>query len=56
MDVRLVGQPVPQGPHQARLADAGLAREQDHLALALLGLLPAVEQQGELLLGGRPGA
>ncbi len=48
--VRLAGKPLAQGPHQARLADAGLAREQDHLAFALLRPLPAVEQQPKLLL------
>jgi hypothetical protein len=49
MDMRLVGQPISHGLDQARLADAGLAREQHHLALTLLGLLPAIEQQSELL-------
>ena len=49
MDVGSLGQPVAQGLDRARLADAGLPREQHDLTLALLGLLPAVEQQRELL-------
>ena len=47
--MRLAGELLAQGLEQARLADAGLAGEQDHLTLALLGLFPAVEQQGEFL-------
>jgi hypothetical protein len=42
--VRLVRQPLAQGAHDPRLADARLAREQHDLPLALLGLLEAAEQ------------
>ena len=47
---RLVAQPLAQGEDDARLADAGLAGQEHDLALALLGLPPAIEQQRELLL------
>ena len=46
----LVLEPSAQLAHEARLADAGLAREQHHLPLAVRGLPPAAEQQGNLLL------
>ena len=48
--MRLTLEPLAQRPHEARLADAGLARQQHHLALALLGSLPALEQQADLVL------
>ena len=57
--VRLAAQVLAQGAHQTGLADAGLAREQDHLALALPCPPPAVEQERELVLAanqrGEPG-
>ena len=40
----------PQGLREARLADARLARDQHHLALAPFGLAPAVEQPLEFRL------
>ena len=43
-------EPLAQRQDEPRLADAGLAAEQDDLALALLGALPAVEQQRDLVL------
>ena len=39
-----------RGLHEARLADARLAGEQHDLALAILGSLPAVGQEVDLLL------
>ena len=48
--VRLVAEPLAQRADEARLADAGLAGQQHHLALAVLGPLPAVEQHAELVL------
>src|SRR4051812_42491863 len=48
--VRLADQPLLQCSDQARLADAGLAREQHDLALAVLRVLPPVEQQAQLVL------
>jgi hypothetical protein len=47
--VRLCGEPVEQGPGGARLADAGLAREQHDAAAAALRLLPAAHEGVELL-------
>jgi hypothetical protein len=41
---------VAQGPHEAGFADAWFAAEQDDPALALLRLLPAVQQKGEFLV------
>ena len=41
---------LAQRADEAGLADPGLAAEEHHLALALLGLPPAVEQQAELVL------
>ena len=49
-DVRLPAESLAQRPDEPRLADPGLADEQDHLALAGLRLLPALEQQRQLLL------
>ena len=51
------GQAVPADPvlelgQQSGLADPGLGAHHDHLTPAVLGLGPAVEQQGELLLAG----
>ena len=48
--VRLVAQAPAQGPEQARLADPGLAREQHHLAVAIPGPGPALQQDAELVL------
>ena len=42
--MRITLEPRTQGPHEARLADARLARQQHHLALALLGPLPVLEE------------
>ena len=41
---------LAQRAERAALADAGLAREQHHLALAVLRERPALEQQADLLL------
>ena len=48
--IALAGQALAQRTDEARLADAGLARQQNDLALALTDPLPAVEQQRQLLL------
>ena len=48
--MRLILEPLAERPHKARLADAGLARQQHHLAVALLGPLPALEQKSDLML------
>ena len=48
--VRLVAEALAQRPDHARLADPGLAREQHHLAVAVLGPGPALEQDAELVL------
>ena len=48
--MRLILEPPAQRPNEARLADAGLARQQHHLAVALLGSLPVLEQQADLML------
>ena len=48
--MRLRAEPLLRGRQQPRLADPRLAREQDHPALATLGLLPAPQQQLHLLL------
>ena len=37
-------------PHQTRLADAGLAGQQDDMPLAVFGLLPSAQQQRDLLV------
>ena len=39
-----------QRAQQARLADPGIARDQDHLAVAVLGPSPPFQQDGELVL------
>ena len=49
-DVRLAAQLLAQRPEQARFADAGLARQQHHLAIAVFGPAPALEQDAELVL------
>ena len=49
-EMGLGGDALAQLPHEARLADPGLAREQHHLALAVLRLPPAAQQQRDLLL------
>ena len=41
---------LADGSDDPRLADARLARQEHRLPLAVLGLLPAIEQQGDLLL------
>ena len=48
--VRLVAEALAQRPDHARLADPRLAREQHHLAVAVLGPGPALEQDAELVL------
>ena len=48
--VRLALEALAEGAGDAGLADPGLAREQHHLALAVAGLLPTVEQERHLLL------
>ena len=48
--MRLVAQPSAQFLHQARLADSRLAGQQHHLAFAFFGLLPAAQQERDLLL------
>ena len=48
--IGFLSQLLLQRAGEARLADAGLSREQHDLALAVSGLLPAPQQQGELLL------
>ena len=48
--VALPRQPRHQPGGDAGFADAGLAREQDHAPFAALGLLPAVQEQFDLLL------
>src|ERR1700727_3294159 len=49
-DVRLARQLLAKGAQQPRLADARLARDQDHLAVAVLGPAPALHEHGELVL------
>ena len=49
-DVRLAGQLLAKGAQQPRLADARLARDQDHLAVAVLGPAPALHEHGQLVL------
>ena len=48
--MRLAGETLAERAGDAGLADPGLAREQHHLALAVAGLLPTVEQERDLLL------
>ena len=48
--MRLALEPGQQAFGDARLADAGLAREQHDPALAALGLIPTAQQQLDLLL------
>ena len=48
--MRLVHQPLPKRLGKPGLADARLAREQHHLALAVAGQPPPVQQQSELVL------
>ena len=49
-EVRLAAQLLAQRPEQARFADARLAREQHHLAVAVLGPGPALQQNRQLVL------
>jgi hypothetical protein len=53
--VGFVGQRPEHFPHEPRLADAGLACEQYHLALAVACLPPAAQQQRDLLLAADKG-
>ena len=48
--VGLVREPLAQCAHDPRLADPRLAREQHHLALALLGALPSIRSRADLVL------
>jgi hypothetical protein len=48
--VRPIGQGIEQCPADPRLADAGFCHQQHALALARLGLRPALEQQRQLLV------
>ena len=48
--MRRLGQPLAQRLHEARLPDARIARDDHHLAESVLHLLPASEQEPELLL------
>src|SRR5258708_38111836 len=48
--MRLAGNPLGQRRGQARLSDARLAREQDDATLAALRLVPASQQQLQLLV------
>ena len=48
--VRLARQLLTQGVQQPRLANARFARDQDHLAVAVLGPAPALQQHGQLVL------
>ena len=43
-------EPLVEGARDTGLADPGFAGEQHHLAVALLGLLPALDEKGHLLL------
>ncbi len=49
-NVRLAGQLLAQRPQQARLADPRLAHDQDHLAVAVFGPGPALQEDRELVL------
>ena len=49
-EVRLIGQLLTEGVQQPRLADARLARNQDDLAVAVLGPAPALHEHGQLVL------
>ena len=49
-DVRLALEPRAHFPHQTRLADPGLAGQQDDMPLAVFGLLPSAQQQRDLLV------
>jgi hypothetical protein len=49
-DVRLARQLLTKGVQQPRLANARFARDQDHLAVAVLGPAPAFQQHGQLVL------
>jgi hypothetical protein len=48
--IGLVAEALAQGPDHARLADPGLAGQQHHLAVAVPGPGPALEQDAELVL------
>ena len=49
-DMRLTADPLAQRRKNARLADAGFAREQRDLAFALARVAPAVDEQRHLML------
>ena len=48
--IRLVADPLAQSRQNARLADAGLARDERDLTFALARIAPAVEEQRHLML------
>jgi hypothetical protein len=52
-EVRLAGNLFEQRRGQARLSDAGLAREQDDATLAALRLLPTSQQQLQLFVAAQ---
>ena len=52
----LVGDPFAQGGQNARLADAGLAREQRDLAFARACVPPSLDQQPDLGLASDEGS
>ena len=46
----LVTQSLQDGLGDARFANAGFARDQDHLPVATLGLFPSAKEQMDLLV------
>ena len=52
--MRLALEPDQQAFSDARLADAGLTGEQHDPPFAELGLIPAAQQQVDLLAAGQP--
>lgn len=46
--VVLVGEPLAQRANDSRLTNSRFARDQHHLAFALPGALPSVQQQSDL--------
>src|SRR5215813_5143974 len=54
--MRLVAQPLENSLSTARFADAGLARDQDRLAVAALGLLRSAREQFDLFVAADEGS
>jgi len=48
--MRYADDPVAELPHEARLPHSGFTAEEQRITVSLDGLLPAVEEQAELLL------